>query len=244
MASRSVALVFLLLSSLAGCAAPSDPSVGALADEIVDAPGATGDGFGDPQRAVNGVRGAGYLAGSTDVYSLDYARRPYVVLGWSGRVVTNGPGADLVVFENPFRTMWDPDQYFMDPIVVEVSRDGTTWVPLPHAYVASDPSAYSRHPADWEGFAGVLPVIVNDDTHPMSYFDPLAGGDAFDLDELAVDGEAGAIRAGGFRYVRLTSAALVIDPRTGQDYPRDMLSNGADVDGVAARWLASDPRPH
>jgi hypothetical protein len=87
----------------------------------------------------------------------------------------------------------------------------------------------------------VTPVIVNDDTNPMSWFDPRAGGDAFDLDELAADGDAGEIRAHGFRYVRITSAAIAIDPRTGATYPRDLASNGTDVDGVAARGLVNDP---
>lgn len=226
---------------LFACAGPAPLASEALADEIVDAPGATGEMFGDPMRAIDGVRGGGYLAGSTNVYSLDYASRPYLVVGWHGGRVTNGPGADLVVFENPFRTMWDPNQYFMDPIVVAVSLDGTRWVELPHRYVAADPSVYSPHIEDWEGFAGLTPVIVNDETNPMSWFDPRAGGDAFDLDELPTEGDAGEIRAHGFRYVRVTSAAIVLDPGTSADYPHDGAANGADIDGIAARGIVRDP---
>lgn len=237
MARPSVVSWLVSLSCLGACAPPPIP-VEALADEIVDAPGATGEGLGDPHAAIDGVRGGGWLAGSTDVYSLDYAERPYLVLGFSGLRVTNGPGADLVVFENAFRTTWDDAAYFMDPMVVSVSLDGTRWVELPHHYLAVDPHAYSTAISDWEGFAGVTPVIVNDDTHPMSWFDPGAGGDAFDLDELGTEGDAGEIRARGFRYVRLTSAALVTDPDTGASYPHDPVSNGADVDGVAGRHFA------
>lgn len=223
---------------VAACAAPASRAPEALADEVVDAPGATGEAFGDPRHAIDGVRGGGALAGSTDVYSLDYATHPHLVLGWSGRRVTNGPGADLVVFENPFRTMWDPDAYFMDPIVVAVSLDGARWVELPHRYLAPDAAVYSRRIEDWEGFAGVTPVLVNDDVSAIGWFDPRAGGDAFDLDELPTEGDAAEIRAQGFRYVRLTSAALVTNPDTGAVYPHDPLANGADVDGVAARHFA------
>ncbi len=225
----------------AGACAPTTSASESLADVIVDAPGATGTGFGDPTHAIDGVHGAGYLAGGTDVYSLNYADRTYLVVRWSGRRVTNGPGADLVVFENPFRTTWNADTYFMDPVVVSVSRDGARWVELPHHYRAADPSTYSTRPEDWEGFAGVTPVVVNDDTHPMSWFDLLAGGDAFDLDELGTEGDAGEIRANGFRFVRVTSAAIVTNPDTGASYPRDPASNGADIDGFAARGLVSDP---
>ena len=239
--TRSVLVVPCLVSSLVACATPLSVDGEALADEIVDAPGATGEGFGDPMRAVDGVRGGGYLAGSTDVYSLDYASRPYLVLGWSGRRVTNGPGVDIVVFENAFRTMWDEHAYFMDPIVVAVSLDGQHWVELPHAYVAADPAAYANDRESWEGFAGITPVVANDDTMPMSWLDPHAGGDGFDLDVLGTEGYEGEIRAEGFRYIRLTSAALVTNPETGAPYPHDPISNGADIDGVAARSLAADP---
>jgi hypothetical protein len=241
--SRSRVSFSLALSlSLAACAPPTSSSAAeGLADTIVDAPGATHDGYGDPTNAIDGVRGGGWLTGSTNVYSLTYTDRPHLVVRWSGRRVTNGPGADLVVFENAFRTMWDDHAYFMDPVVVAVSLDATRWVELPHHYVATDPAAYSMHLEDWEGFAGVTPVIVNDDTHPMSWFDPGAGGDAFDLDELPADGDAGEIRAQGFRFVRVTSAAIVTDPDTDAGYPHDPVSNGADIDGIAARAFVADP---
>lgn len=225
----------------AGCGTTpgeASPTPAALA-AIVDAPGATGEGFGDPARATNGVRGAGPNEGSFDVYSLSYTDRPYLVLGVSGgRVVRNGEGADLVVFENAFRSAGG-DAYFMDPVVVAVSRDGATWVDLPHDYLAPDPHVYSTDPDDWRGFAGITPVLLHEDESPADPFDPVAaGGDAFDLDALPLDGgEAEEIRTHGFRFVRLTSAAISIDPRTGARYPRDPVSNGADIDGVYVRWV-------
>ncbi len=229
------------LSLLAfGCAPVAiDPSTAVLADRIFDAPGATGEGFGDPTLAIDGVHGGGLIAGSVDVYSLDYGERPYIVLGWTGARVTNGPGADLVVFENAFRTTWAANEWFMDPAVVEVSLDGTTWVAFPHDYLADDETAYSPHAEDWVGFAGVTPVVYDSDD-AMDPFDPLSGGDAFDLDELGTEGAAGEMRREGFRFVRVTSAAILVNPDTAEVYPRERISNGADIDGIAGRWLVRD----
>lgn len=242
-----VAMVFALrarvcaLSLVASGCAPAalDPSTPVLADRVVDAPGASDAAFGDPALAANGVQGGGLIAGSVDVYSLGYEERPYVVLGWTGARVTNGPGADLVVFENAFRTTWAADEWFMDPAVVEVSLDGATWVAFPYDYLAADETSYSPHVEDWEGFAGVTPVLYDSDD-AIDAFDPLAGGDAFDLDELGAEGTAGEIRRDGFRFVRITSAAIVVNDDTGEVFPHERISNGADIDGVAGRWLVPD----
>lgn len=214
------------------------PATPVLAGEVVDAPGATGEGFGDPTRAVNGVRGGGPTQGSLDVYSLDYAERTHLVLGFGGGAVTDGPGADLVVFENAFRA--EGGGHFMDPVIVSVSRDGETWVDLPHEYAAEDPTRYSVDPEDWIGFAGVTPALLHVEEHPVDPFDPVAaGGDPFDLAALGDEGEGAAIRREGARYVRLESAANRVNPATGERYPRDFVSNGADIDGVYARYVVA-----
>ena len=71
--------LFGLALSLLGCASAAPEF--AAADIVVEAPGADSSRFGDPSRAVNGVRGAGIGAGSFDVYSLNYTTRPYLVVG-------------------------------------------------------------------------------------------------------------------------------------------------------------------
>lgn len=269
LASRwfSLAAVALAVVALAGCDGTSvvAPDAGAamadgswasdatvildpaprVADAIVSAPGATGEGFGDASRATNGVRGGGPIAGGLDVYSLDFGTRTELVLAWTGSEVENGPGADIVVFENAFRVMGASSTSFMDPCVVSVSRDGETWVALPHRYLAADPSRYSHDPDHWEGFAGVTPVLLSVDTNPVDPFDPIAaGGDAFDLDVLPMDGGAAErIRSEGFVYLRITPAALETDPETGMRYPRDPISNGPDIDGVVARYLSPRDLP-
>lgn len=200
------------------------------ADEVVDAPDATGEGFGDPSRAVNGVRGGGLTAQSLDVYSISL--EGHLVLGWSGRRVMDGPGVDLVVFENAFQ--YGDGATFMDPVVVEVSSDGETWVAFPHDYVAEDEARYSNRAADWRGFAGRTPVLFHEEERAeLDRFDPEeAGGDGFDLADLGL---------ASIRYVRLSPASAHTNPDTGAPFPRDPVSDGPDIDGVAARWLAEAP---
>jgi len=223
----------------AGCESDNVGAPAAVADTVVDAPGATGEGFGDPRKAVNGVRGGGDGTGGTDVYSLGYGAgtNDTLVVRWSGRRVMDGPGPEVAVFENAFR-IGSSGAVFMDPAVVAVSRDGETFVEFPRFYLAPDPRAYSADPRDWRGFAGITPVRWNLDSNDVYPFGGEAGGDTFDLADLpAGDPEADAIRSGGFRFLRIRSAATVVDPATGTTYPHDPAGTGPDIDGVAARYL-------
>jgi hypothetical protein len=230
------------LVPLAGCAGGGDD---VLADLVIDAPGAGAEGFADPARATNGVRGGGLLTGSLDVYSLDYRERRSLVLGFSGHALVDGPGVDLVVFENGFREA-RRDAWFMDPLVVEVSADGAEWLAFPHDYLADDETRYEPRPEAWRGFAGLRPVLLHAERNAVDPFDAAqAGGDGLDLADLATEPQAtdaaralaAQLREHGVRYVRLTSAAVLENPDTGAPYPRDPVSDGADIDGVAARYL-------
>ena len=228
-------LFFALAIPLLGCA--SAPPEFAAANVVVEAPGADDSRFGDPSRAVNGVRGAGMGSGSFDVYSLNDTTRPYLVVGFGDFAVTDGPGADLVVFENGFLAASSEDYFFMDPIIVEVSSDGASWLAMPFDYVADDERVYVPNPEAWEGFAGTLPVLFHEETNPVDPFGPMAGGNAFDLAELGASEAAMRMRREGIRYVRLRSAGTFVNPDTGALFPRDVVSDGADIDGVIGRYL-------
>lgn len=238
-ASALVAIALGLAACEEGGGA-DEPSV--FADVVVDAPGATGEGIGDPDNAVNGVLGAGDRKGGTDVFSLGYddGADNYVTLRWSSRIATNGPGADFAVFENPFSS--SNGAVFMDLAVVQLSRDGETWVDIPYDYVNADESVYSSDPDMWIGFAGRRPVFYNEESNEVDPFDAkAAGGDHFDLDDLPEDGsEASAIREKGFAFIRLVAAPSLNNPDTAEPFPKDPISNGADIDGVAARYLEKD----
>lgn len=223
-----------LVSLLAlGCAISTER---AWLTSLVDPPPVTPGPFGDPSRAVDGVRGGGPMMGSTNVYSLDYGENASLTFDVD-RVLRDGPGAEIVVFENAFQIAGS-DRRFMDPLVVSVSLDGTTWVELPHDYLAGDETTYSSLPSDWVGFAGVTPVLLDVDVNPVDPFDAAAaGGDAFDLTDLPEGGEADRIHDDGFRFVRLTTASALVNPDTGVLYPHDPAANGPDIDGVYVRGL-------
>ncbi len=212
---------------------------GVTAGTVVEAPGDTGEGVQDANRAVNGVRGGGPSAGSADVFSLGFAEGEdnFLVVSWGGAWVRNGEGVDFVVFENPFEI--GGGRVFMDLAVVFLSTDGTTWVPFPHDYIADDESVYAADPAAWPGFAGRYPVSYHAESNSVDPFDhAAAGGDPFDLDDLSADDAASQdIRENGFRYLKLVTAPSLINPDTGAPYVRDPSSNGADIDGVIARYV-------
>ncbi|MEZ4463764.1 MAG: hypothetical protein R3F60_18010 [bacterium] len=213
--------------------APTPDPIGEarLADEVRAAPSA-GDGpFGDPHRAVNGVRGTGDAQGGLDVFSLGTTPGvdDHVVLCWSDGPVLDGPGPDVVVFENPFAG-------FVDPVIVEVSADGEAWATFPHDYRADDEATYDPDPARWPGFAGVTPVRFHAEHHRVDPFDPAAaGGDAFDFNDLDASPAAARVRAEGALCVRLVSAQARVNPDTGLPFPAAPVADGADIDGVYGR---------
>lgn len=111
------------------------------------------------------------MMGSTDVVSL----------GRGGKIclrmrapIEDGPGVDFIVFENPF-FIAGVNQAFIELGEVSVSEDGQHFV-----------SFECQRTAPYRGCAGVTPVYSNsrngiDPTDPR-----YAGGDAFDLSEVAL----------------------------------------------------------
>jgi len=212
--------------------ASTEPAGDGLGVDVLDAPFATGEGFGDPELAVNGVRGAGTSAGSTDVYSISHDPDDHLVLGFGGARLLDGEGIDLVVFENAFDIT--SGGRFMDPAVVEVSPDGERWTAFPHGFDGTELTDADA----WWGFAGLQPVEVHDDERPMDHDDPAAGGDRFDLADLDGDDPvAREVWSDGAVAVRISSAASWTDPATGEGFQPQPTANGPDIDGVYAAWL-------
>lgn len=112
--------------------------------------------------------GAGDMAGSTDVVSLGRGGR--ICLGFDDVTVIDGPGVDLLVFENPFI----------------VSGTTEVWSELGEVSVSEDGREYRTFPCVREGpphpgCAGWNPVYARPD-NGISPHDPRhAGGDGFDL---------------------------------------------------------------
>ena len=127
----------------------------------------------------HGTRGGG---GSLHVLSL--GERGSIVIEFTDLGIIDGPGADLLVFENPFPT-WS------ETGVVEVSNDGETWT----GWVCDAENEEDGYP----GCAGTTSVYAT----PEMLIDPtdpdVAGGDAFDLADIGVDSA---------RFVRITDSGF------------------------------------
>jgi hypothetical protein len=94
-----------------------------------------------------------------------------IVLEFTDPLLVDGPGADLLVFENAF-IGWIETGY------VAVSVDGAEW----HEWPCDPDDADGGFP----GCAGVTPVLANptNELNPCSVDE--AGGDAFDLADLGL----------------------------------------------------------
>ncbi|MEM7180416.1 MAG: LIC_13355 family lipoprotein [Spirochaetota bacterium] len=236
-------------TSSTSCPPSTIPDGILLADTVTYALAVEGSAFGDSSKMTGAICGAGENSGGVDVFSLaQTGDSSYVVLEWAGKSVSNISGTDFIVYENPFNYS-SGSGAFMEPIIVEVSRDNSTWCGFPINYKGSngDKTAYSQIASDWEYFAGLTPVTYNMTTSTYTSSDLFAGsggGDSFDLDNLTSSSDCSAaevssIQASGFTYLRLTAASARTNSDTGSAYPTDSgaFGGGPDIDGVIANQV-------
>ncbi|MEJ7731524.1 MAG: hypothetical protein WKG00_20215 [Polyangiaceae bacterium] len=146
-----------------------------------------GQDFGQdafPGNVLGPPHGGGASAGSLDVVSLGDGGT--VVLAFTDNAIVDGPGADLLVFENAFGFGPDAADVFAELAAVAVSEDGVTWVDFP---CTADAPPFGA-------CAGWHPVFANADVNTIDPTDAaVAGGDSFDLADIGLT-EA--------RFVRVT----------------------------------------
>lgn len=153
---RFAAVVLVSCWSVAACSSepePTDP----FADEVVSFTPAPGSSFGHDRlpEIVLGPPG-----GPLDVATLGCDGE--IVLELTERGIIDGPGVDLIVFENSF------DAGFPEPGEVSVSEDGEQWF------------VFACDPASLDGCAGVTPTGELEAPTDSER----AGGDGFDLASL------------------------------------------------------------
>lgn len=148
-------------------AASGDP----FADAVVSFTPGESAGFGQDgfPGVVLGHPEGGGETGSLDVLSL--GREGEIVLEFTDIGLVDGPGVDLIVFENPF-VGW------AETGVVAVSDDGVSW--------AEWPCAAENAEVDHPGCAGVERVWTTSDNGIDATDPTVAGGDPFDLADLGV----------------------------------------------------------
>lgn len=110
----------------------------------------------------------------------------FVVLGFEGSAIVDGPGPDFTVFENPLPT-------YRELATVAVSEDGESWHEFPCTATNDGP--------DYGACAGVA-LVYSSPSNGVDPLDPeVSGGDAYDLAEVGVS------RA---RFVRITDRADLV----------------------------------
>ena len=195
-----MARAVLLLSLLSGCSdgasAPNDgaggDNAGGASSDVAypaDLPYArsvesfepgTGAGFNQsklPDVVLGPPGGVVKGGGSLDVLSLGAGG--VIVLGFGDKAVADGPGPDLVVFENPFWPGDDPTHVYAELGEVSVSDDGVTWQTFPCDTVGDGQGNFS-------GCAGVTPTLKYDPVALVPLDPEQTGGDAFDLADLGL----------------------------------------------------------
>lgn len=199
-----------------------------------------GAGFGQdafPEIVLGPPIGAGTSGGSMDVLSLGDGG--VIVLEFVDNIAINGPGPDLIIFENAFFAGGDPENVFCEVAFVEVSQDGIEYHRFPNDY---DPDGTPvNNPDNWTGFAGVAPVL----SRPDNGIDPTdpdtAGGDLFDLDDVGLE---------WVRYLRIIDTGEGDTAATDDDgdiiydpgLPGGTMA-GFDLDAVAAVFSEPVPTP-
>jgi hypothetical protein len=197
-------LALATMAALAACVEPEpeDP----FADEVVAFMPAEGSSFGH-DRLPDIVLGS--PGGALDVATLGCDGE--IVLRFADPGIVDGPGPDLIVFENSFSTS------FPEPGEVAVSEDGETWM----VFECDAPSLV--------GCAGVTPTQALPESGVSATDPEQAGGDAFDLADLP---EAPA----QVEFVRIRDVSRDHWEPLGMDWcdPGQMGSGGFDLDAVVA----------
>ncbi len=171
------------------------------ADEVVAYRPGLGAGFGQEEmpEVVLGPPAPGPpSAGSLDVVSLGADGE--IVMGFGGRSIVDGPGADLIVFENPFWVGGDPDRPFAELGAVAVSADGQIWQEFP-----CDPQ---REGSFDPGCAGWRPRLEFEACDAVPLDPTVCGGDPFDLADVGL---------AEVRFVRIRDLAGGSPPSAGFD---------------------------
>lgn len=173
------------------------------ASEVVRfTPGASA-GFGAermPGVVLGPPQGKGTGAGSLDVVSLGVGGE--VVLGTGELEIIDGPGPDLVVFENAFWANDMPQTVFAELGEVSVSTDAVSWRTF-----ACAPILDERF--EWPGCAGWTPAFAYDPFESVPLDPAVSGGDAFDLADVGLESA---------RYVRVRDlSAAGVPPTAGFD---------------------------
>lgn len=129
-----------------------------------------------------------------------------ITLGFKDRFIFDGPGTDFIVFENVMRLY--NGKYFVEPGIVEVSKDNITYYAFPFDTVSL------------VGCAGISPTRGD----MLAFIPDSCGGDQFDLSTIGID---------SISYIRIKDTSNFLLTRPSHPLYNSLIS-GFDLDAVVA----------
>lgn len=229
--------------AILACAAPLAAQSRFASAVLGQSGGTGGGGINNAANALGAPQGAGLQQGSLHVHTLGVGGALTLELGVAA---VDGPGCDLVVYENGFQ-LAGTGLVFSEGIHVEVASNGVDYARLPGRYQGPVGGFAGAPGAPWgvlSGLAGGVPVLANAHTNSIDPFNPVvAGGDAFDLADLAGHPLvlAGSLDLRAVRQVRLVDVVegVSIDSQGAVVWDNSGAFGSADVDAVAVIQCAS-----
>lgn len=150
--------------------------------------------------------------------------------------ITDGPGADFLVFENPF-ALSPGGKIFLEAVFVEVSSNGRDFARFPNRYQGPSVSG-GPYATNWAGYysglAGIKPSYGGQTG--VDNFDVVqAGGDSFDLADLkkhpAVLG--GDVDLSQISQLRLVDVVAGVSTDSAGRAIQDPTAGSADINAIA-----------
>jgi hypothetical protein len=227
-----------------------DPAVTHWAASVVDyrpAPGVAAS-FADPAKALGPANGLVVSLGDLNAQQISENMLPGAITLALATPIMNGPGWDLLIFENA-SAFFPPPFVFAELAYVEASTSGVDFVRFSSVSLNVEPG--QGIPDDTEinttfgrAFAGINATNVNNlaGIHPSNF------GTAFNLDDLTTSPlvQSGIVDLNDIRFVRLVDI-----PGNGaysDSHGRPVLdawvtsgSGGLDLDAVGARYAVPEP---
>lgn len=203
---------------------------GAYATKVIayDTKNQAGGGIFNPKNALGAP-----VVGSFGVHTLGVGG--YLTLGFAV-TITDGPGADFLVFENPF-VLSAGGKIFSEAMFVEVSSNGRDFARFPTRYrgPATSGGAFATSWAGYfSGCAGIKPS--NGGKTGVDNFDVVqAGGDSFDLADLKNHAlvAAGKVDLKKILQLRIVDVVAGTSKDSGGRTIQDPSAGSADVNAVA-----------
>jgi hypothetical protein len=206
-----------------------DPAIALWAAAVIDyapAPGVN-PGVSDPADALGPANGAIVSLGDLTRPQIDARTPPGRITLSFDLPIMNGPGWDVLVFENA-AALFSPPFVFGELAYVEVSSNGIEFARFPSVSLNVEPGQGVPGDTEIDGsFGRAFAGINTTNVYNLAGIHPSRVGTPFELDELAADPlvQSGLLDLDNVQWVRVV----------------DIPGIGSFKDSIGARYAVSEP---